>query len=422
MTHDLKLYCLLICLPAAVLTGFGFIFIHRQAADDAAREMEIRNARIERLAESLQELVHEKGRTGDVVRVALAGWTGGEGVKSPEGAFVWNYAQHLEWTRGDCAVWPRLAAFSRWNEWTALGKKHAKRGLMDLDGTFVLWGRVGDAVYGVVFDGHPLGTVRCSMGIWMVGGILMVLLACVFGAGAWLMVRAAAKARRDDQTKTTFLSNCSHELKTPLAGIGIWADLLQSGRTLTDEKRQHAYDVIVRENARMVRLVENLLDFSRLEQGRRKYQMEDVDLAVLAAECIELVRGKFEPHGVDLKTSGDVHAHADVDAVKQILMNLLGNAAKYAAADGPVEVVVSAENGTARIVVADRGPGMSAEAMSHAFERFYRADDELTAKTGGLGLGLSISRALARGMGGELSVAARDGGGCLFALELRVGG
>lgn len=420
--RDLRLYCLLICIPAAALTVLGFVFIHRLAKDAAAREVEIRQARVERLSESLQELAGESERSDADVREALSRWTGGTDVQMPVGAFEWNYSatNRLVWTQGNCAVWTNLAALSRWNEWTSEGKRRAKRGLMRQNGATVLWGRVDNAVYGVVFDGDPLVVARRPIEPWLLGAILLVLLACVLGAGAWLMARAVAKARRDDQTKTTFLSNCSHELKTPLAGIGIWADLLRSGRALTDEKRAHAYDVIVRENARMIRLVENLLDFSRIEQGRRTYRLENVDLVALAAECVELVRGKFEPHGVAVKAENAVQVWADADAVRQILMNLLDNAAKYAAADGPVDVEVSADGGRAHATVADRGPGMSAEAMSRAFERFYRAEDELTAKTRGLGLGLAISRALARGMDGELSVAARPEGGCLFTLELTV--
>ena len=427
MTRDLKLYFLLICLPAAILTGLGLVFLHRQSASSALREGEMRRAQVENLAASLQDIVNENGRTGEVVRAALCRWEGGTGVRSPVGAFTWSPKNRLTWATGlrDGQVCPfpagvgmQLEGLARWNEWTAIGKKRARRGLMEIGPATVLWGRVDQMAYGLVFDGHPLGEEVVRVDAWLVGGILVVLLACVLAAGAWLMGRAAVKARRDDETKTTFLSNCSHELKTPLAGIGIWIDLLRGGRLQTDAKRVHAYEVIARENARMVRLVENLLDFSRLEQGRRRYRPACLDLVALAEEIVELVRGDFPEHGVSVCATGPCRAWADADAVKQILVNLLGNAAKYAAAAGRVEVVVEMADGGSRLAVQDRGPGLSPEERAHVFDRFYRADDALNSRSGGLGLGLSISRALAQDMDGSLSVAARPGGGCIFTLEL----
>ncbi len=419
MSRDLKLYFLLICLPAIVLTGLGLLFLNRQSADAQAREAEMRSARIENLAASLQDLVTENGKTGDVVRVALRAWRGGDGVRVPVGAFIWTPKERLVWSDGvavsDCLS---IAKREHWNDWTAIGKKRARRGLMELGASQILWGRVDNAAYGIVFDGPPLATQETRFDIWLTGGILVVLLACVLTAGAWLMVRAVQKARRDDKTKTDFLSNCSHELKTPLAGIGIWADLLREGRLTTEEKRARAYAVIADENARMTRLVENLLDFSRLEQGRRRYSPACVDLSALVADVVDLVRGDFAAHGLSIRADANCMARADADAVKQILVNLLGNAAKYAAAGGPVAVAVLRDGAWCRVEVADRGPGLSPEARARVFERFYRADDALHSKTGGLGLGLSISRALAQDMGGRLSVSARTGGGCVFTLEL----
>lgn len=430
MSRDLKLYFLLICLPAVVLTLLGLVFLHRQSKVAELREMEMRIARIENLAASLQDLVNESGKIGSAVQTALRGWTSGEGGRRAIGAFSWNPKDRLTWVDGmdnvESRTFPEevrryLAGLSRWNEWTALGKKRARRGLMEIGQFTVLWGRVDGTAYGLVFDGSPLTQeTRTGVDVWLLGCILVVLLACSLVAGTWLMGRAAAKARRDGETKTSFLSNCSHELKTPLAGIGIWADLLLNGKLQSEDRRARAYEIISRENARMIRLVENLLDYSRLEQGRRQYHLVDLDLSSLARDVVDLVRGDFGANGIVVRGDDSCRAKADSDAVRQILINLLGNAAKYAAAGGLVEVLVSTADGRSRVVVADRGPGMTPEAMKHAFDRFFRADDALSSETGGLGLGLSISRTLAHDMGGTLSVAARDGGGCVFTLELPV--
>ena len=437
MFRDLKLYFLLICLPAMVLTLLGLVFLHRQSKMAEMREAEVRVARIENLAASIQDLVNENGRTVSLARGALRAWTSGEAGRRPVGVFSWNPKERLNWfesvegaTRRSFPdeVRTHLSGMARWNDWSATDKRRKKRvqrGWMEIGSYTVVWGRgeggVSTPAYGLVFDGSPLNEGwSTGADAWLLGGILVVLLACTLAAGAWLMSRAAAKARRDDETKTTFLSNCSHELKTPLAGIGIWVDLLRNGRLQSDDQLGHAYEIIARENARMIRLVENLLDYSRLEQGRRQYRLVDLDLSMLTADVVELVRGDFARHGIMVQTRGACHAKADSDAVRQILVNLLGNAAKYAAANGSVEVEISTTNDRSRVTVSDHGPGMSPEAMEHAFERFYRADDALTSKTGGLGLGLSISQALAHDMGGCLSVHAREGGGCVFTLELPV--
>lgn len=430
LSRDLKLYLLLICLPAAVLTGLGIVFLARQSAAAAARADEVRQARAEQVSADVQDAVLDSGVDAAARPEALLALEAGEAGAHPRGAFEWAPRTGLVWHRGVPApVVADLARRTFLKDWTdgsrASAKKPPKRGHFAWgegpDAVSVFWAR-GPAndgrVLGVVFAGDPVASGPVGATLWPIALLLAVLLACVLVAGAWLMARAAAKARRDDETKTTFVSNASHELKTPLAGIGLWIDLLRKGRLRTDEQRAHAYDVIAGENARMVRLVQNLLDFSRLEAGRNVFRFSSVDVDELVAEVVDVMRGGFAAHGLDLRPGGAGCIRGDADAVKQILVNLLGNAAKYAAADGPVEIATAVEGGRVRVSVSDRGPGLSPAARARVFERFYRADDALDAKTGGLGLGLSISQGLARGMGGELSVAPRDGGGCVFTLEL----
>ena len=417
ISRDIKWYLLLVCAPAVFLVGLGIVYLVRQAEAGETRDAAMRMARLENLSATIQDAVVEAGKMDDAVQVALREWSGGKGVRVPVGAFIWDPKERLRWSEG--LVMTNLAAFTRWNEWTAVGKKRAKRGLMEMGGHTVLWGRVETSVYGLVFDGEPIMEERSAVNVWFLGCILVFLLGGVVVAGAGLMARAAAKARLDDRMKTSFLSNVSHELKTPLAGIGIWVDLLLGGRLKTDEDRLRGGTMIKKENARMLRLVENLLDYARLEQGRRRYHIEIVDVAAMACETVEFLREKFAVHGIEVEVEGDCHARADVDATRQVLVNLLGNAAKYAATSGPVEVIVSRDDGLVHVMVLDRGPGIPPEAMRHVFDRFYRVDDTLTAKQGGLGLGLSISRGLALDMKGDLTVAVRPGGGCVFTFTLK---
>ena len=263
----------------------------------------------------------------------------------------------------------------------------------------------------------------------LLGGCLLALLVASLVAGGWLLVRAARRERLDALRKTDFVDNVSHELKTPLAGIRLSAELLAEGRVPEGPRRDKALHSILSESDRLERLVSNLLDFGRLERGRRQFARERVDLAALIAE---MQNAQCTMDKEEETASGIVHcalcivhcehgvtALADADAVRQILVNLFDNAAKYAAAGGPPEVSVrGAGNGVVEVAVADRGPGIPRGLEEKVFERFFRADDSMTRRSNGSGLGLSIARGLARGMGGDLVCRARAGGGAEFILTL----
>ena len=232
-----------------------------------------------------------------------------------------------------------------------------------------------------------------------------------------MLVVEARRERLDSERKTSFVSNVSHELKTPLTSIRLCADMLSEGRAKDDEARARYLGVISRESSRLSRLVDNVLDFGRLEQNRRKYDFADADLNAVARDAAESQRSRVAAAGMELSVElcvEPVVRRVDADAVSQIVVNLIDNAVKYAACGGRLDVSVTAD-GT--IVVADRGPGVPGRDRERVFERFYRCDDSLAAKSSGSGLGLSIARRLAEGMGGRLVCAARDGGGAEFRLS-----
>lgn len=257
-------------------------------------------------------------------------------------------------------------------------------------------------VYGT--DESAAGYARLFVAL---AAVLLGLLLCSLVAGGALLLRAARKERLDALRKTEFVSNVSHELRTPLTSIRMFADLLSSGRLSNDEDRRKALETISSESARLSRLVEGVLDFSRLERNRRRYAIEQIDL-------IEFVQNM-----VGVRPDGPaVAALADRDAVKQILTNLLDNAAKYAPGAPPEIIVRESGNGLVLLDVLDRGPGVPPHARKRIFERFYRADNSATREIGGNGLGLSIARGLARGMGGDLVYTPRPGGGSIFTLSL----
>ena len=406
---DLKWYFTLVCAPAAAIAAAGLYFLSLQSARVEERALGESRARVEAMAAELQDAVREAPPDGR--EAALVAWSASGAAARPVSRFAWEPKSGARNIEGEAPE--PVRAFSRWNEWTSPGRRNARRGLA---AGSVLWARVGDAVYAVAFDASPVAP-PAPPPLWPAGLAIMALLAGTVAAGGLLLWRAAARARRDDAEKTGFLSNVSHELKTPLAAIGLWAGMLKDGRIGDEERRRRAYDVIARENARMMRMVENLLDFARAGRLRRPLAAQLADVAAIAREAAEALGPEF-PGALSLAAPAQALAAADPDAVRQILANLIGNAAKYAPRS-PVEIAVESDGEMVSMKVSDRGPGMDGEAMKRCFERFYRAGG---AKAGGLGLGLAISRSLAEEAGGTLSVSARAGGGLEFALRLPASG
>jgi signal transduction histidine kinase len=218
------------------------------------------------------------------------------------------------------------------------------------------------------------------------------------------------------------VANVSHEFKTPLTTIRLYSELLEQGRVAEGEKRGEYLRTIGRETQRLARLVNNVLDFSRLEQGRKKYQREPLDLTAALGQLLDAHAPRIGETGLEVKRNLPVEVVSvvtDRDAVEQIVLNLLDNACKYAAAGGEVVVALRPRSGAGvEVRVGDRGPGVPSAHREQIFEKFHRVDETLTAEKGGAGLGLSIARQLARGLGGELRYEARSGGGAEFVLEL----
>jgi signal transduction histidine kinase len=256
---------------------------------------------------------------------------------------------------------------------------------------------------------------RRSRGLAAFAGAAALLLAGACVSGGALLVRMLRRERLDARGKADFFDNVSHELKTPLAGIRLNAELLLRGRIPDEARRRGAMEAILVESDRLGRMVEELLLFGRLGKGTHRYRLETFDLAAFATAPAELQGVDAASHGTaQVRTLGPGAAVvADKDAIRQIGIAILSNAAKYAAG-GPVEIEVEGPE----IRWLDRGPGVPPGAEERIFERFHRGDETLSAATDGLGLGLAIARALARGMRGDLAYRHRPGGGSIFILTL----
>ncbi|MBI5691268.1 MAG: HAMP domain-containing histidine kinase [Verrucomicrobia bacterium] len=256
-----------------------------------------------------------------------------------------------------------------------------------------------------------------SLGILLVGLFMIAIL-----AGGYLLLWQARNSEAEAQQKTSFVANVSHEFKTPLTTIRLYSELLEQGRVRDPEQGREYLRTIGRETQRLARLVNNALDFSRLEQGRKRYVRENLNLAAELGRLLDTLAPRVAEAGLSLErdlANADLSVATDRDALQQIVTNLVDNACKYAA-EGRVVAVAAGrrEKGGVEVRVADRGPGVPTEQRERIFEKFHRVDETLTAERTGTGLGLSIARQLARGLGGDLRCAARHGGGAEFVLEL----
>ena len=267
-------------------------------------------------------------------------------------------------------------------------------------------------------------TVATGGLVFALGAALVGMLVLAILAAGGLLVRQARLSELEAAQKTSFVANVSHELKTPLTTIRLYAELLAEGRVRDEAKRADYLATIGQETQRLGRLVANVLDFSRLEQGKKKYASSPLDLAAELRRLVEVHGPRLAAAGLALRMEApaSLRGTTDRDAVEQIVLNLLDNACKYAAEGGEVVLRLSAEGtlagGAARLIVADRGPGVPDGQRERIFDKFHRVDERLTAEKAGAGLGLSIARQLARGLGGDLHCEAAPEGGASFVLTL----
>jgi signal transduction histidine kinase len=251
---------------------------------------------------------------------------------------------------------------------------------------------------------------------------LSALLALALMGGIALALRAADRAVRLSEMKSDFVSNVSHELRTPLASIRVFAELLRLGRVETPVKVREYGDYIETESRRLSRLIENILDFARIESGRKTYRFETTDLREVVAATLK----SFEVH---LKHGGfriacEVPAGplppiaVDADAIGQALHNLLDNAIKYSGECREITVRLRREGEELVIAVEDRGIGIPKDEQRRIFDRFHRVGTGLVHEVKGSGLGLAIVDHIVRVHGGRIAVESEPGRGSTFSIRL----
>lgn len=257
---------------------------------------------------------------------------------------------------------------------------------------------------------------------FLASAVLVAIFVCTILSGSALLLRQARISETESMQKTSFVANVSHELKTPLTSIRLHAELLEQNRVRDEGQRTRFLKAIGLEAQRLTRLVDNVLDFSRLEQGRRKPAISNVNVGRRLNEILDCHAARIEEAGLALARvipESGVFLDTDSDALGQIVINLVDNACKYAASGGELEVALSQAEYGVKITVSDRGSGIPARHRKRIFEKFHRIDDSLAAGQGGAGLGLGIARQLAVALGGDLRHENRKNGGSRFTLTLR---
>ena len=233
-------------------------------------------------------------------------------------------------------------------------------------------------------------------------------------------LREAAEAA--NRAKSSFLANMSHELVTPLNAIGGYVTLLQMGLRGPVTAEQEVDLARIRHNQlHLVALISEILTFVRSEGGQLEYRFAEVSVQQALHDVSDMLQGAADERQLTLVVSvgDDAVMWADADRLRQILLNLVMNAVKYATgAGGQIALSITSRSHTVAIHVSDNGPGIPGDKLAAIFEPFVQLTSELTERRGGVGLGLAISRELARRMGGELTVESTVGVGSRFTLEL----
>jgi len=259
---------------------------------------------------------------------------------------------------------------------------------------------------------------------YVFGWLIVALVATtIFGSAATLAV--IFREARLAKLQTDFVNKVSHDLRTPLTSIRMFVETLQLGRIPDPARQREALEIISEETARLSSLINRLLDWARMESGRRTYQLVRQPLAPIVDAALHAFEASHLQH------AAEVECHlapalplvmADREALAEAILDLLQNAHKYTGPEKRITVRAEAAGPTVQISVIDNGPGIPEREHKRIFKKFYRARDPLSRTIEGTGLGLAMVKHIANGHGGRVSVASRVGHGATFTISLPAAG
>ena len=274
---------------------------------------------------------------------------------------------------------------------------------------------------GIYPRGQTINELARSRTFWDM--IFVLMLNVVLIGGVWFVYRNIRREVELAQLKSDFVSNISHELRTPLSLIRMFTETLELGRVRSEEKKQEYYKIIGQETERLTHLVNNILNFSRIEAGRKEYHFYEVDLNEIVQKVLDNYQFHLKNEGFALEADFSANlppVKADRESISESVINLLDNAIKYSDAQKFIRVKTGMENGAPYLEVEDCGIGIAAENQDRIFEKFYRVSDALIHNTKGSGLGLSLVKHIMDAHGGKIVVQSKPGEGSRFRLVFSV--
>jgi len=271
----------------------------------------------------------------------------------------------------------------------------------------------------VFIDNKGFGSSRGFLYISVI--LLGVFIAAIISGGI-LLTRLTLQNMKDARQKTSFVSSVSHELKTPLTSIRMYAELLLSKRVKDKNKTQTYLSVIVNESQRLTRLINNVLDFGKLEQSKKTYHLTAFKMDTLLDQIIQAHSIRIQSQELKIIVQveeGDYPVKTDRDAIEQVVLNLVDNALKYASKGKFIKFVLEKDDSFIFLKIWDDGPGIPKVQREAVFEKFYRVDNSLTSQQPGSGLGLSIARQILKDLGGNLTFDSMPKNGSCFTIRIK---
>ncbi len=228
---------------------------------------------------------------------------------------------------------------------------------------------------------------------------------------------------RLNKLKSEFISNVSHELKSPLTSIRMMTEMLHHNRVETEERKSAYYSAMLEESEHLSHLIDNILDFSRMDDERKKYDFKDLDMDELLVKFLESTRERLPALGFDIRYSCPDRVpliQADRDAMLQVLYNLIDNAIKFSGTSRQIDVSLSSGDEELLFCVKDYGIGISVKDQERIFDRFYRSDETQKRGIRGSGIGLTIVRKIIEAHYGHLTLQSKPGAGSTFCVHLPI--
>jgi two-component system phosphate regulon sensor histidine kinase PhoR len=251
--------------------------------------------------------------------------------------------------------------------------------------------------------------------------LLIIIMDIVLILGAWFVFRTISREMELIAMKSDFVSNVSHELRTPLSLIRMFAETLEMGRVKTEKKKMEYYTTIVHETDRLTRLINNILNFSRMESNTRRYNFKPTHLNKIITSVLSIYSYRLEQLSFVVETSLDnklPEISADEEAIAEALHNLIDNAIKYSGQNKFLHIATSFDQNSIIVEVEDHGIGISSEHHSKIFEKFYRVSHGLVHTAKGSGLGLAIVQHIVHSHKGTISIISEPQHGSKFIITL----